>query len=121
MAGGGYGADVASGKKPFFLAVGFHKPHVPWWAPARFWDLYPLDEVLGRVQSFSRAPVHFLQRTPTQMYRVVRQWLHRRGLSIMQVPPTPHPGLPTGSVAVALQDWQALGFCNQVSDCRARL
>ena len=26
-------------------AVGFHKPHVPWWAPARFWDLYPIDQV----------------------------------------------------------------------------
>ena len=29
------------------------------------------------------------------------------------VPPTPHPGLPTNSETVALQDWQALGFCNQ--------
>ncbi len=28
MASGGFGADVASGKRPFFLAVGFHKPHV---------------------------------------------------------------------------------------------
>ena len=46
---------------------------MPWWAPARFWDLYPLDSV----------------------------------------PPTPHPGLPTNSETVALQDWQALGFCNQ--------
>ena len=26
MASGGFGADVASGKRPFFLAVGFHKP-----------------------------------------------------------------------------------------------
>ena len=53
--------------------VGFHKPHVPWWAPSRFWDLYPIDKV----------------------------------------PPTPHPGLVTNSETVALQDWQALGFCKQ--------
>ena len=26
MASGGFGADVASGTRPFFLAVGFHKP-----------------------------------------------------------------------------------------------
>lgn len=26
--------------KPFFVAAGFHKPHLPWTAPARFFDLY---------------------------------------------------------------------------------
>ncbi|MDB4561658.1 sulfatase [bacterium] len=26
--------------KPFFLAVGFRKPHLPFCAPSRFWDLY---------------------------------------------------------------------------------
>ena len=26
--------------RPFFLAVGFHKPHLPFNAPLRYWDLY---------------------------------------------------------------------------------
>lgn len=30
---------------PFFLAVGFWRPHVPMYAPQRWFDLHPLDEV----------------------------------------------------------------------------
>jgi uncharacterized sulfatase len=32
--------------KPFFLAVGFHRPHLPLVAPAKYYDLYPLDSIV---------------------------------------------------------------------------
>ncbi len=31
--------------EPFFLASGFLKPHLPFYAPKRYWDLYEHDEI----------------------------------------------------------------------------
>ena len=31
--------------KPFFLALGLSKPHLPWEVPQQFFDLYPLDKL----------------------------------------------------------------------------
>jgi len=31
--------------EPFFLAVGFIRPHVPWLVPQKWFDLHPLDQI----------------------------------------------------------------------------
>ena len=31
--------------KPFFMAMGFHKPHLPFCAPKKYWDMYPLESI----------------------------------------------------------------------------
>jgi arylsulfatase A-like enzyme len=43
-----FGVDVVKRKheKPFFLAVGFIKPHLPFVAPKKYFDMFPREEIL---------------------------------------------------------------------------
>jgi uncharacterized sulfatase len=50
-------AEKATSTQPFFLALGFHKPHLPWTAPQRFFDLH-------RVADFERPAEPALQGVP---------------------------------------------------------
>ena len=38
-------AERATADEPFFLAVGFLKPHLPFNAPERYWDLHPYEDI----------------------------------------------------------------------------
>ncbi len=45
------------GDRPFFLATGFLKPHLPFIAPKKYWDLYQRDEI--RLADNPYPPKHF--------------------------------------------------------------
>ncbi|MGI9472881.1 MAG: sulfatase-like hydrolase/transferase, partial [Rubripirellula sp.] len=40
--------EKAHGDKPFFITCGIQKPHVPYWAPQKYFDQYPLDAIRYR-------------------------------------------------------------------------
>jgi arylsulfatase A-like enzyme len=44
----GYGIDQLrkSHDRPLFLAVGLHKPHMPWNVPQKYYDMFPLDKII---------------------------------------------------------------------------
>ena len=33
-------------EKPFFLAVGIKRPHLSWWVPQKYFDMYPLSTIV---------------------------------------------------------------------------
>jgi len=47
-------------RKPFFLAVGFIRPHTPLYAPKRFFDMFPLEDIrLPVIQPGDAADTHY--------------------------------------------------------------
>jgi iduronate 2-sulfatase len=76
----------AEREQPFFLAVGFLRPHVPFVAPARFWREHPLEQI-------EPAP------------RLADDLADVPSLSVTQ--DTPDLGMDAGAVRKALQGYAA--------------
>lgn len=62
--------------EPFFLGVGQIRPHGPWVAPSRFFDLYPLDKI-----ELVKNPPNDLDDIPKAHQEVRPQDWHNMGLS----------------------------------------
>ena len=44
--------------KPLFLAAGFYRPHLPWVAPKKYWDMYKREEIdLAENQFFPQGAI----------------------------------------------------------------
>lgn len=51
-------AQLSKKNQPFFFAVGIAKPHLPFVAPKKYWDLYKREEIpLAEFQSQSTNPI----------------------------------------------------------------
>ncbi len=57
-------------QQPFFLAVGFRRPHLPFSAPKKYWDLYRRDEIPLPENPFRPADCPDI---------ALHQWLELRG------------------------------------------
>ena len=49
-----YLRKFAKEDKPFFMATGFYKPHLPFVAPQKYWDLYPIENI--ELPKYRKAP-----------------------------------------------------------------
>jgi uncharacterized sulfatase len=55
--------------KPFFLAAGFYKPHTPYVAPKKYFDLYPMDKI-----QLPQEPADHLKSVPKPALASTQPW-----------------------------------------------
>lgn len=64
--------ELSGKEKPFFIAVGFKKPHLPFCAPKKYWDLYTDEDIkLALNPSLPKgAPSYAVLGTEIETYKV---------------------------------------------------
>ena len=61
-------ADLSKSNQSFFLAVGFHKPHLPFVAPEKYWNLYPEEVILtAAYQKMAGNPVEYAYHNSSEL------------------------------------------------------
>ena len=66
----------AETNKPFFLGVGFYRPHTPFVAPKKYFDLYDPGEI-----EVPRVPTGYLETLPAPAVKSIRSRKHEIDLS----------------------------------------
>ena len=61
-------SEYAFAKEPFFLAVGFYKPHTPYVAPKKYFDLYPRELI-----NVPQVPDGYLETLPEPARMILTQ------------------------------------------------
>lgn len=56
--------------KPFFIAAGFYRPHCPYIAPKKYFDLYPLDKIAAP----NVTPEEWARLLPASLYVKEMHW-----------------------------------------------
>jgi iduronate 2-sulfatase len=51
--------DGAQGEQPFFMALGIQKPHIPFLAPDKYFEMYPTEDLI-----FDEASLEFWKQAP---------------------------------------------------------
>jgi len=79
---------AAGDDRPFFMAVGFHKPHLPFVASQEFFDLYPMDSVS---LPYNQQPPEGMPKVAWSAYGELRNYADQASLNATGQPGTVLP------------------------------